>query len=193
MKPSGKHLLLWPALLATVFFAGQAAAFDPDSNQPIRVTADSARLDEGLGIAIYTGDVKLIQGEARLEADEVELQRNNQGIQRIEATGSPAHYFQPARGQQKATDASARSIVWSAEDDIVTLRKQARIQQGASEFRGDVIQYDARQRIVTAKGGESAEGASGRVEMVIQPGNTQQPNSGQSNNETGSDGSSQGQ
>ena len=198
MKPSGKHLLLWPALLAALLTAGQAAAFDPDSNQPIRITADSARLDDTQGTAVYTGDVRLVQGEAILEAERVELQRNEQGIQRIDSTGTPAHYFQPARGDQQATDAWALSITWSAEDSVVTLEKQARIQQGDNEFRGDIIHYDTTRRVVTAEGGQTETGDSGRVEMVIQPRSSEQPDSqqpdpGQSNNETDADGSSQGQ
>ncbi|GHD54032.1 lipopolysaccharide export system protein LptA [Marinobacter persicus] len=188
MKPSGKHLLLWPALLAALFTTGQVAAFDPDSDHPIRVTADSARLDDSQGTAVYTGDVQLVQGEAILEAERVELQRNEQGIQRIDATGSPAHYYQPARGKEQATDAWALNITWSAEDSIVTLEKQARIEQGENEFRGDIIHYDTAHRVVTAEGGRTEEGDSGRVEMVIQPRNSEQ-----SDNGTGSDGSSQGQ
>ena len=188
MKPSGKHLLLWPALLAALFATSQAAAFDPNSNQPIRITADSARLDDAQGTAVYTGDVRLVQGEAILEAERVELQRNEQGIQRIDSTGSPAHYFQPAKGEEQATDAWALNITWSAEDSVVTLEKQARIQQGDNEFRGDIIHYDTTRRVVTAEGGQTETGDSGRVEMVIQPRSSEQ-----SNNETGSDGSSQGQ
>ncbi|MDR9426025.1 MAG: lipopolysaccharide transport periplasmic protein LptA [Marinobacter sp.] len=189
MKPSGKQLLFWSALLAGSFLAGPAAAFDLDSDQPIKVTADSARLDDGQGIATYTGDVELVQGNAFLTADRVILHRNEQGVSNIESWGSPAHYFQPARDGEQATDAWAMEITWSADNSVVTLEKQARIEQGDNEFRGEIIHYDTARRVVTAEGGDrNTDESSGRVEMVIQP-----RNSSQSDNETGSDGSSQGQ
>lgn len=188
MKPSGKHLWLWPALLAGLFLAGPVSAFDLDSNQPIRVSADSARLDEAQGTAIYTGNVELTQGASRLDAAEVRLQRNEQGIRKIEATGSPAHYHQAQQPGVQATDARARDITWSADDNVVTFTGQAIIEQDGNTFRGDTIHYDSLQRVVTAEGGQAEEGSSGRVEMVIQPRTSSQPDS-----ETGSDGSSQGQ
>jgi lipopolysaccharide export system protein LptA len=80
-------------------------------------------------------------------------------------------------------------ITWSADNSVVTLEKQARIEQGDNEFRGEIIHYDTARRVVTAEGGDrNTDESSGRVEMVIQP-----RNSSQSDNETGSDGSSQGQ
>ncbi|KXS52455.1 MAG: lipopolysaccharide export system protein LptA [Marinobacter sp. T13-3] len=68
------------------------------------------------------------------------------------------------------------------------MKQQARIEQGSNEFRGDVIHYDTVRRVVTAEGGSTESGDSGRVEMVIQPRNSEQ-----TDNETGSDGSTQGQ
>ncbi len=188
MKPSGKQLFLWSALLAGTFLASPASAFDLDSNQPIKVSADSARLDDTEGTAVYTGDVELVQGQAYLTADRVVLHRNEQGVSNIESWGSPAHYYQPAREGEQATDAWALEITWSADNNVVTLEKQARIEQGDNQFRGEIIHYDTAQRVVTAEGGSNAGDSPGRVEMVIQP-----RNSSQSDNETGSDGSSQGQ
>jgi len=188
MKPSGNSSRLWIAALTGLFLASPISAFDLDSNEPIKVSADSATLDESEGIATYTGDVQLVQGEASLDADRVILHRNERGVSKVESWGSPAHYSQPARDDQQATDAWALEITWSADDNVIVLEKQARIEQGDNQFRGDIIHYDTVRRVVTAEGVRTEEGDSGRVEMVIQP-----RNSGQSDNGTGSDGSSQGQ
>lgn len=169
-----KSPLLTPVrtLLAFTFamvLASPALAFDPDSDTPINVSADSARLDDGQGIATYTGAVELVQGKTRLTAEHVVLYRNAEGLGRIEATGSPARYQQPVAGGEGETDARAKNITWSAADKRLTFEREAVIVQNGDEFRGDVIHYDTEHRIVTAEGGTDTGSGSGRVEMVIQP------------------------
>ncbi len=185
MKPANNRLQTLIVFAAGLLAASPAMAFDPDSNAPITVKADSARLDDTKGTATYTGTVILTQGKTRLTADRVKLFRDNEGLSRIEASGSPAHYQQPAREGAGETDASALNITWSAPDSELTFRRDAVIEQNGNVFRGDIIHYDTAHRVVTADGGaESGEG-TGRVEMVIQPRNT--------SNEQGSNGRSQSQ
>jgi lipopolysaccharide export system protein LptA len=170
-----------------------AAAFDLESDQPIRVNADTARLDEGQGIATYTGSVEMSQGDANLKADKVVLYRSENGVSRIEATGNPAHYRQPAMEGQGETDARALTITWSASDNRVTFRREAVIEQGGNLFRGDVIHYDSVERVVTAEGASDQDGGGGRVEMVIQPRGNSSGNADNNPNRQDTDGSSQGQ
>ena len=158
------------ALLAPLAWtAAPAVAFDLDSDTPIRVNADNARLDEGRGIATYTGTVELEQGNTRLNADRVVLYRTDDGLSRIEASGTPARYRQPGDSGKGETDARALNIIWSATDDRLTFERNAVIEQNGNLFRGDVIHYDTADRVVTAEGGADTGEGSGRVEMVIQP------------------------
>ena len=165
------------SMLATVF-APLAGAFNLDSDEPIRVVADKARLDDLKGIATYTGDVVVTQGKTRLEADKVVLFRDNGELERMEAFGQPAHYTQPAAnrdsGQPSAeTDAWAREIRYSASSGELELTEDAVIEQAGDRFSGQRIVYDTQARIVTASGSgdqsQSSEQAGGRVEMIIQP------------------------
>jgi len=160
------------AALLTLTMAGPASAFDFDSDVPIKVSADSARLDDGQGIATYTGDVELEQGQTQLNAERVVLYRDENGLSRIEASGSPARYRQPARDGKGKTDARALNITWSATDQLLTFEREAVIEQNGNLFRGDVIHYDTARRVVTAEGGADTGEGSGRVEMVIQPRST---------------------
>lgn len=178
MKPANNRSnpiqrLLVIALLALL--APLAGAFDLNSDIPIRVTADNARLDDSQGIATYTGAVEMSQGNVLLTADQVVLHRSQEGVKRIEADGQPARYRQPATSGEGETRARALRIVWSADDNIVTFRREAVIEQEDNLFRGDIIHYDSVNRVVTAEGaadqGEGGDG--GRVEMVIQPRNNQ--------------------
>ncbi|MGM0773917.1 lipopolysaccharide transport periplasmic protein LptA [Marinobacter sp.] len=164
-----KRLVLVAACLALVVPLAQA--FDLESDDPIKVNADSARLDDGQGIATYTGDVEMTQGQTNLTADKVVMHRDETGVSRIEATGQPAHYRQPATEGQGETDARALTITWSAAENRVTFEREAVIEQDGNLFRGDVIQYDSAERVVTAEGAADQGEGSGRVEMVIQPRN----------------------
>jgi lipopolysaccharide export system protein LptA len=167
--PAATSLVLATLCLALV--APTALAFDLESNDPIRVNADSARLDDGQGIATYRGAVEMTQGQTNLTADKVVLYRDENGVSRIEATGRPAHYRQPATEGQGKTDARALSITWSASENRVTFEREAVIEQDGNLFRGDIIHYDSDARVVTAEGAADGSGGSGRVEMVIQPRN----------------------
>ncbi|RMJ03987.1 Lipopolysaccharide export system protein LptA precursor [Marinobacter litoralis] len=168
MIPSGNRLL-FPLIMAATFLAAPAAAFTLDSDEPIKVSANSARLDDSAGTAIYTGAVELVQGNVKLDAERVVLYRSPQGLSRIEASGSPAVYSQPSQDQTAVINAEALNITWSAKDSQLTFEREALIEQGGSTFRGDIIHYDTVNRVVTAEGGSSEGTNSGRVEMVIQP------------------------
>lgn len=154
------------ALLA---LAGHAAAFDLDSNSPIKVSADNARLDEAEGTAIYTGDVIVRQDATELTAERVVLYRNKGVLDRIEAFGEPAHYTQARQGETPKTDAEALTIIYAAGENRITFEKQAVIRQEGNVFKGDHIEYNTASRVVVADGGRSADNPDGRVEMVIQP------------------------
>lgn len=172
MRPeTNRHGRLMAALLALAI-AAPATAFDLDSDTPIKVTADNARLDDTQGVATYTGDVELVQGQTRLNADRVVLYRNEAGLSRMEAAGTPARYRQPARDGEGETDARALNITWSAADQRLTFEREAIIEQNGNLFRGDVIHYDTEGRVVTAEGGADTGQGAGRVEMVIQPRST---------------------
>lgn len=189
-RPVMSAIVLVLALTAGVPFA---AAFDLESDQPIRVNADNARLDEGQGIATYTGSVEMSQGDANLVADKVVLHRDENGVSRIEATGSPARYRQPAMEGQGETDARALTITWSASDNRVTFQREAVIEQGGNLFRGDIIHYDSAERVVTAEGSADQGDGDGRVEMVIQPRGNAGTNPDNNPGKQDTDGSSQGQ
>ena len=190
MKPENNRNRGLMAALLAITMTGPAAAFELDSDIPIKVTADNARLDDNRGIATYTGDVELEQGETHLSAERVVLYRDENGLNRIEAFGNPARYRQPSReGEGEGeTDARALNITWSAADQRLFFERQAVIEQNGNLFRGDIIHYDTARRVVTAQGGADSGEGSGRVEMVIQPRSTDRRTDRQE-----SDGSSEGQ
>lgn len=154
-------------LLLMLLLPASVLAFDPESDDPINVAADSARLDERAGKATYRGNVVVTQGETRLEADTLILTRSDGVLSQMEALGEPARYQQPARAGEPAMDAQALQILYLSQENRISFRQQARIRQAGDSFRGNVIDYDISDQVVTASGGD--KDSPGRVEMTIQP------------------------
>lgn len=157
------------SLLAMLLTPLAAQSFDFDDGGPITVNADNARLDDIAGTAVYTGQVEIRQNQTVMTADRVVLYRNDSGLDRIEAEGSPARYQQPADSEGGATDARARRILYSASENTLTFERNAVIEQDGNRFSGDLIHYDTSNRVVTAETRAEDSDSQGRVEMVIQP------------------------
>jgi lipopolysaccharide export system protein LptA len=185
--PHRGHLSL-PAFIALMLCAVTVQAFDMNSNAPITVNADSARLDDGAGKATYIGNVVVVQAATKLYADRVELYRDEEGLSRILAFGNPARYEQAETAENPATDARAEEITYDSGASVLTLREDAVIRQSGDIFRGDIIRYDTKDRIITAERGQSQ--GSSQVEMVIQPrgAGNEESSDGNASGQGGSDG-----
>lgn len=181
------------AVLVVLAAAAPALAFDLDSDDPIRVSADTARLDDSAGTAVYSGDVVVRQGITELTADRVVLYRDGDGVSRIEASGGPARYRQTGAAEEGPIDARAEVITYSADETRLTFEGDAMIEQADNIFRGDIIRYDTARRVVTAEGRPGEGDSRGRVEMVIQPRQAAPSPSTDSSEDSSSDGSTQGQ
>ena len=59
--------------LAAVFGSPASWALPTDREQPIRVQADSAELDDKQGVAVYRGDVVVTQGSMKLTANRAQV------------------------------------------------------------------------------------------------------------------------
>ena len=160
--------ILCLALLASV--AVPAAAQSGDANQPIRIQANAATLDDRKNVAVYTGNVIITQGSMRLTGSRVTLTLDNAGeVQKLVSTGSPATFRQtPAGGKQ--VDARALTIEYHADTERVVLIEQAFLEQAGNTFQGQRVTYDIQRQVVDAGRATAADGESGeRVEIIIQP------------------------
>ncbi|MEQ6884347.1 lipopolysaccharide transport periplasmic protein LptA [Salicola sp. Rm-C-2C1-2] len=168
----------WPLIAGFLMVATALPvyAFNLDSNNPIKVESDNARLDDQKGTATYTGSVRVTQGKAVLTAERVVLHRGDgQSLNRMKATGEPATYEQPESPQGPAIYAEGETIIYRAAAERITFEHKALIRQRGDTFQGNRIVYDVAERVVTAS--SASDDDSDRVEMTIQPGR----NSGNNN------------
>ncbi|TDT43242.1 lipopolysaccharide export system protein LptA [Halospina denitrificans] len=176
-NPAPPNITPWIRLTLCLLLAGVTVpvfAFDLDSDNPIRIESKSARLDDKAGTATYTGNVRVTQGEARLEAQRIVLTRKEGELDSLDATGEPATYEQPETPDAPALYAEGNRIHYAAGEGLIVFERNALIRQAGDRFRGNRISYDLEKRVVTATSADDDD--EDRVEMTIQPGKNRDNN-----------------
>ena len=150
--------------------ATQSLALPSDREQPIHITSDNADIDDAKGIAIYRGDVIMIQGTTKLTGDIITIHSVNREIQRVISKGSKelAYYEEEQENDKGTLKAWGVTIDYNMAGDTIELIRKARLVQSGDTFTGDRIDYDQLKQVVNAQS-EHGSKQNGRVQMVIQP------------------------
>jgi lipopolysaccharide export system protein LptA len=162
-----RHLVnfIRSVLLILPVIGSNAFALPTDRDQPVQVSANSARFNEKTGIATYTGTVLVKQGTMEIRADEIVITTDKTGaILSAIAKGNPAHYQQLNDPQKGPVMADAKLINYDARNEIITLTTEAKLRQDGSSFQGNVITYNSLRQQVDAKGDSTS-----RVQLVFPP------------------------
>lgn len=161
------------------FYALHGNALPEDRNQPIYITADTASINDKTGITTYKGNVVITQGSLLIEADHVDMYRGDEGVEKLIAKGEPAHFRQQPEVDSPYSDAWGLHMVYLVDNEKLTITQKAKVIQDKDTFTGEKIVYDLARSIVdaygstsTAKGSSEQASSKGRVNMVIQPKNS---------------------
>lgn len=165
-RDSGSRTALWGvALCAALWVAGIAPAPAEERTEPIEVEADHAELDDTTGVSIYTGDVVVVQGPARLEADKVTIHAPARTLERLEAEGRPVRYEEePLEGP--AIRGEGREMEYITADEQLILTGEAVVWQGEDRISGArILFWRESGRLVAEGNADSGE----RVRTYITP------------------------
>lgn len=152
-------------------------ALPNDTQQPLRVEADSAVRDESKGQTIYSGDVKISQGSLIISADSIVILEKNDELDSIVAKGSPATLSQQLSADGERVYASGNTIKYDIQTAAVQILVDAQLTQGGSKISSQQITYNVRDQIINAQ----SAGSGSRVEMVIPAKMIANPNPEQEN------------
>lgn len=157
-------------LLILAILAPEIRALESDNEQPIRIQADAAMVDENQGTSIYRGNVIITQGTLEVTADEVEIFTAESTVVQIIAKADKgseqlAHYRQQVNAEKDMVFADARKITYLVQEERLHLAGNARLQQIEDVFKGELLYYDLARGIVNL----SSTGGSDRVNMTINP------------------------
>lgn len=163
-----------PLLLSIGTALGSACAWalPSDRDQPIRVQADSAEIDDRKGVAVYRGGVVITQGTLKITGDTVTITQTAGGdIDVFTSVGKPAYYEQQPAADKEVVKAYGLTIQYFAENERIVLIDQAKVIQEGNTFEGEKIVYDTRRQIVNAgrATGASVTTPRPRIDMIIKP------------------------
>ena len=147
-------------------------ALPSDRDQPIRVQADSAELDDKQGVAVYRGSVVITQGSLKITGDTVTITQDANGeIEVFTSVGKPAYYEQKPSADKDIVKAYGLTIQYYATNERIVLIDQAKVIQQGNTFEGEKIVYDTQRQIVNAgrATGSKVTTPRARIDMVIQP------------------------
>lgn len=157
---------LWRVAICSLSLLGCLAhALPDDQQQPIHVSANSAVQENNK--VTYRGNVIIVQGSVRIEADQVVIQHEKGKLQKAVATGKPARFQQQPDTDGGLITGSATTLIYHNSDQRVELLQDALVDRDKSTVKSDRIEYLLPSKTVRAD--TSPNNASGRVEMILQP------------------------
>ena len=164
----------FPLLLSLGAALGSASAWalPSDRDQPIRVQADSAELDDKQGVAVYRGGVVITQGTLKITGDTVTITQDKNGdIEVFTAVGNRAYYEQKPAVDKDIVKAYGLTIQYYATNERIVLIDQAKVIQQGNTFEGEKIVYDTQRQIVNAgrATGSNVSMSRPRIDMILQP------------------------
>lgn len=129
-----------------------------DTGLPVEVTADNLSVDQETGVAIFTGNVVIGQGEMRLSAPRVLVvyRAEKKGIARLEATGGVTLVSGPDAAEAERAD-------YNIDNGLIVMTGNVLLDQGPNALSAD--RMSVRLEDGTAE-------MTGRVKTIIQTGST---------------------
>jgi len=152
-------------LLATLFIS-VASALESDQQQPITLESNSGFYDDKKGLSIYTGDVVVIQGSLRLDADKVVVYLQDKQITKMVATGHFVKFKQlPEEGKEEV---HGKSLIaeYYPETSLLILLQKAEVWQGGNSTASEHIEYDRISGVIKAG---DIKSSSKRVHVILKP------------------------
>ena len=167
-------MIRWPAmqirllllLLAFAAFPNGASALTADREQPVRIDADWANLDDQRRIATYKGDVVILQGSLRITGDVVTMHfTESYDLLKLVAEGKPARYQQQLDDGTRQ-EGQAERIEYGVHDGAMLFAGKARVTQGEFKMDADRIDYDSTTGSIEAAGTDT-ESEERRVTIIL--------------------------
>lgn len=119
--------------------------------ESIDIRANYLLLDEKKAISIYKGKVLLSKGTLIIKADKITLFSDGEKLTKALIVGSPADVKHQPENEAKV-HSQAKKIEYFVTEERLILKGHAFVDQGDRHFSGETIEYDTRQRIITASG-----------------------------------------
>ena len=161
------HILRLMAPLALAGFTAGASALSTDREQPVRIDADRASLDDRRRVAVYEGNVVLHRGSLRITGETVTMHFDEgYDLTTLVSEGTPADFRQQL-DSGAVQHGQAQRIEYSGKSGAMVFIGGARISQGRFEMEAHRIDYDSVSGNI-AGASTDGEPGTGRVTLTVQ-------------------------
>ena len=178
MRTDGRVLLLAAAMLAPTFLAalaqdGRLTGLKLEGDKPIQIESDRLEVRENDGIAIFTGNVAVVQGPTLLRSGKMTVYYNKEGgsaatgsadIDRLEVEGKVyvRSENQVATGDAGSFDMRSEVLVMTGKEVVLT--------EGDNVVVGCKLTVQMATGLAKLDGCGGEGGGTGRVKMLLKPG-----------------------
>ncbi len=152
------------ALVLLLLIQSNGVARQSDLSKPIDVRADSSEFDEKAGLQTLSGNVQIIQGSMKINAEFISISLENNALSVIEGRGKPIRFEQENEAGELMRG-EAKTVIYDARNGTLILKGSAKLSQPQQDLTSEKITFNAETQKVSAEGG----GSSGRVSIQIQP------------------------
>ena len=139
-----------------------------DRSLPIEITANSLEVRQDQEAAIFRGEVRAIQGEMRLTADELVV-HYRQGVDVVESSISRIDAQGRVFFSTPSETAQGNQGVYDVDDGVITLIGSVVLTRGENVIRGERLVLDLETGQSVIESGTSASGSTERVKGVFFP------------------------
>lgn len=152
-------------LLALGLVPAAGWALSTDRNQPMSIEADRVELNDGKGVSVYHGNVKVTQGTLVLTGETMTVYNKGDKVEKVVMEGKPATYRQRPDNKDQDVRAKALRMEYYTNPEYIILLKQAEVEQEGDVLRSQRIEYD----VVKDKVNAGTDQPKDRVHITIQP------------------------
>lgn len=150
-QPGLLTTLTFRLLAITLLFCLQSysLAAEPVQQEKIFIDADYMQLNINTGKSVYSGNVKISQGELVLIGDEVTLEQSKDLVERMTVIGKPARYNHVTE-KGESIEAESERMVYIASQHKLIMTINAKLKQPDHQVSSQKITYDTQNKIVIA-------------------------------------------
>lgn len=133
------------------------------NDEPLSIDAQSVKIYEKNNTVVYTGRVKLAQGEIIIKANQIIAYTRNSKVETVTASGQPIRIVRKKRIDSEAILITGKKFKYQVHDKQLTLSGSVKIQQGKDTFTSDTIFYDIKKDHLIAESRSSGQ----QVQAII--------------------------
>ncbi len=168
--PLNKAVIKTLAAAVLLFSALSVSALKDDVEKPVHIDADSVLFNKTKGLAVYEGNVSIVQGSLKITAHRIEINAPNNEIERITANGKPVS-FQQKMDDGKLAKGSANKLLFLVKSKQLLMDGNAVISQNNDKFSSNHIEYSTQTGELKAGKNNKVQGSKGRVKVIFYPSN----------------------